>query len=97
MDGVPAKRRKVEHHNGDTAADTKFSGFGSAASAGLYRPNTFILETEELLKEARVDYGHVFEEADTLLHKIKNAIEGLSCHEAQPVWDTHIILGIEHD
>ncbi|KAJ9148608.1 U3 small nucleolar RNA-associated protein 22 [Pleurostoma richardsiae] len=83
MDANPSKRRKLDHQ--DPAAPRDGLSLMSASSAGMYRPSTFILETEELLKEVRVDYGNTFAGADDLLHRIKNAIESIKPHDPIPV------------
>lgn len=84
MESSPPKRRKLEHDLGNTSGQNK-NAFGAAATAGLFRPSTFILETEELLKESRVDYGKAFAKADDLLRRLKGAIESIDSHESLPV------------
>ena len=84
MESSPPKRRKLEHDHGNGSGQNN-SAFDSAATAGLFRPSTFILETEELLKESRVEYGKTFAKADDLLRQLKGAIESIDSHESLPV------------
>lgn len=84
MEEASPKRRKLDHSSSHSHAQSLT--YDSAASAGLYRPSTFILETEELLKEIRVDYGRALSGADSLLHDLKNAIESnIESHAPTPV------------
>lgn len=79
MDANPAKRRKTDHSgNGESYAALPFDA--SAASAGLFRPSTFILETAELLEQSRVDYGKLLHNADELLRNVKTAVESVDTH-----------------
>ncbi|TPX18245.1 uncharacterized protein E0L32_002754 [Thyridium curvatum] len=84
MEEASPKRRKLDHSSSHSHAQSLT--YDSAASAGLYRPSTFILETEELLKEIRVDYGRALSGADSLLHDLKNAIESnIESHAPTPI------------
>ncbi|KKA27531.1 hypothetical protein TD95_005018 [Thielaviopsis punctulata] len=82
MESSP-KRLKTKHLSG------KSSGAGFNAdlkiAARLATASTFVLETEELLKNAKFDYGKAFPGADQLLFKAKAAIEKLETTEAQKI------------
>lgn len=80
MDSAPAKRRKLDH-----AQDGAELALESAASTGVSRSRAFVLEAEELLDSVRLDYATALEGADSLLHRIKNAIEVIKPHDALPV------------
>lgn len=80
MDSAPAKRRKLDH--GPDGAEMALE---SAASTGISRSRTFVLEAEELLDTVRLDYGTALDGADGLLHRIKGTIESIKPHEALPV------------
>lgn len=54
----------------------------TAASIGMSRSRTFILEAEELLEEVGLDYATAFGGAEELLHKIKGSIEAMETHDA---------------
>ena len=56
-----------------------------AISVAVRQPTTFVLETDELLKESRLDYEKTFEGVDDLLRRIKAAIESIEPHEPLPV------------
>lgn len=77
MDTNPAKRRKVGHSNGGS--------FEATLTAGIQQPTAFVLETEELLREVRLDYGNAFDGADELLHTLKRSIEQIEPHGPIPV------------
>lgn len=70
MDPSP-KRRKVSH--------------AGAAKSVKAAASPFILQTDELLKEVKVDYKSTFEGADELLKKLRDVIDGLPSHEPSPV------------
>lgn len=79
MDANPAKRRKTDH----SAAGEPYGALpfdAAAASAGLFRPSTFILETAELLQQSRVDYGKLLPDAEELLRNVKTAVESVDTH-----------------
>lgn len=71
----PAKRRKLD---GEASLD-------KAISVAVRQPTTFVLETDELLKESRLDYDKSFEGVDELLRRIKSSIESIEAHEPVPV------------
>lgn len=95
METSPAKRRKLGHDDGEAQKSSGATAFEAAASAaaGMYRPSTFILETEELLKEVRVNYTKTFAGADELLHAVKSAVEAIESHDAQPVSISTVVYG----
>ncbi|ERT02730.1 hypothetical protein HMPREF1624_01031 [Sporothrix schenckii ATCC 58251] len=79
MDANPAKRRKTDHSGaGEPYGALPFDA--AAASAGLFRPSTFILETAELLQQSRVDYGKMLPNAEELLRNVKTAVESVDTH-----------------
>lgn len=81
---APTKRRKLDHASSESARATA-PNFESATSAGIFRPSTFILETEELLHQSRLNYDRFFTGSGELLHKLKSAIESIETHEPIPV------------
>lgn len=84
METSPPKRRKLSQ-----SADATMLGSATleaaASSAGMYRPSTFILETEELLKEVKVDSSKSLAGIEELLHQVKSGVEALQGHEPVPV------------
>lgn len=80
MEMERAKRRKLDHETGNHIPGS----LDSADAAGFLKPGAFILETEELLKEVRVDYG-ALEDVEQLLHSVKNCIEAIEPHGPLPV------------
>ncbi|WYZ34333.1 hypothetical protein EsH8_I_000609 [Colletotrichum jinshuiense] len=67
------KRRKVSHQ-GD-----------SRITANIATASPFVLQTDELLKEVKVDYAKALDGADSLLHRIKNLIDGIESHGPVPI------------
>ncbi|KAL2151319.1 hypothetical protein VTH82DRAFT_6417 [Thermothelomyces myriococcoides] len=80
MDSSPAKRRKLDHSQDDAELLLQ-----SAASTGISRSRTFVLEAEELLDSVRLDYEAALDGADNLLHRIKGIIENIEPHETLPI------------
>ncbi|CAK7266031.1 U3 snoRNP protein [Sporothrix epigloea] len=79
MESNPAKRRKTGHSAGsEPYATLPFDA--AAASAGLFRPSTFILETAELLEQSRVDYAKLLPDSEELLRNVKTAVESVETH-----------------
>ncbi|KXJ89433.1 hypothetical protein Micbo1qcDRAFT_165514, partial [Microdochium bolleyi] len=82
MEQTSAKRRKLDHATGGLSLDNAAgSGMGAAGATA------FIMETEELLKEIRVDYSVMLPGADDKLRQFKEAIESLPPHEPTPIHD----------
>lgn len=71
-----AKRRKVSSI-GDSLNAHNASALATASP--------FVLQTEELLKEVKVDYSTTFSDADALLKKLKDVIEGIPSLDPVPV------------
>ncbi|KAI8231649.1 U3 small nucleolar RNA-associated protein 22 [Colletotrichum sp. SAR 10_96] len=62
------KRRKVSHQGNTRSA------------VNIATASPFVLQTDELLKEVKVDYTKALSGADSLLHKIKNIIDEIESH-----------------
>lgn len=78
MESNTAKRRKLDHANGYEASSSTLSMGASGASA-------FVLETEELLKEVKLDYSKSSSGVEDSLRQLKDIIEALEPHEPVPV------------
>ncbi|POS72651.1 hypothetical protein DHEL01_v208956 [Diaporthe helianthi] len=85
MDTNPPKRRKIEHHESRGHAADGSAALDAAAQAGTPRPSTFALQTQELLREVRLDYIKTFAGADDLLHRIKSTLEATKPHDPTPI------------
>lgn len=85
MDQNPAKRRKLEHQEPNESTSNGSAALEAAATAGTSRPSTFVLQTQELLKEVRVNYTKYFSGADEFLHRVKSTIEGIGPQGPTPV------------
>lgn len=86
MDANPAKRRKLDHQTPDESGSKgSAAALNAAAAGGTSRPSTFVLQTQELLGELRIDYDKSFAGAEDLLHRIKATIEGIQPQGPTPV------------
>ncbi|KAI1294459.1 Nrap protein [Xylaria venustula] len=72
MEPNSPKRRKLDHaHDGPTFETMAASSMGASGSSA------FVLETDELLKEVKLDYSTAFPGLDQILRQFKEAIDGL--------------------
>ncbi len=85
METSPSKRRKLGHPGDRLSSAAETSTLELAASGGLHQPRTFILETDELLRQEKLDYNIAFPGAGDLLLKLKTVLEGIETHQPAPV------------
>lgn len=79
-----SKRRKIDH--GDSGLrKTSLIDFESRNTTRLSTASTFVLQTDELLKESKVDYTQASKDLFDQLQKLKEAIESIESHAALPV------------
>ncbi|KAL1875324.1 hypothetical protein VTK73DRAFT_10108 [Phialemonium thermophilum] len=88
MTSVPTKRRKLGHPDGELLE--------SAMAVGIQQPTAFVLETEELLNEVRLDYSKALEGADDLLRQLKTSVEQIEPHDPVPIFEAAATLEKEH-
>ena len=79
-----SKRRKLDHSGSGLRHDGLID-FQSKDTARVSTASTFVLQTDELLKEAKLDYSKALKDIDGHLHKLKEAIESTVAHEPLPV------------
>ncbi|KAI0188841.1 Nrap protein [Astrocystis sublimbata] len=80
MESHSPKRRKLDHsHGGPTFQSAASSSMGASGSS------TFVLETDELLSEVKLDYSSAFPALDQTLRQLKDAIEGLEQYGPIPI------------
>jgi U3 small nucleolar RNA-associated protein 22 len=80
MESNSPKRRKLDHgHEGPTFESAASSSMGASGSSA------FVLETDELLKEVKLDYQNAFPGLDQTLRQFKEAIESLGQYGPVPV------------
>ncbi|KAJ2984568.1 hypothetical protein NUW58_g5992 [Xylaria curta] len=80
MEPNSPKRRKLDHtHGGPTFESVASSSMGASGSSA------FVLETDELLKEVKLDYSKAFPGLDQTLRHFKEAIEGLEQYGPVPI------------
>ncbi|KAI0893160.1 Nrap protein [Annulohypoxylon nitens] len=84
MDSSAAKRRKIDHENGGPAFEVAST---TASSMGASGASAFVLETEELLKEVKYDYGKASASVQDTMRKFKDIIEASEPHEPHPIGD----------
>ncbi|KAI0104236.1 Nrap protein [Nemania sp. FL0031] len=80
MESNSPKRRKLDHsHGGPSFESVASSSMGASGSSA------FVLETDELLKEVKVDYSKAFPGLDHTLRQFKEAIESLEQYGPVPI------------
>jgi U3 small nucleolar RNA-associated protein 22 len=79
-----SKRRKIGHSSSGLRHDALID-FEARSSARVSTASTFVLQTDELLKEAKLDYGKALKGADDHLHRLKEAIDSAEPHDPVPV------------
>ncbi|KAM5352067.1 hypothetical protein ACJ41O_004790 [Fusarium nematophilum] len=79
-----SKRRKLDHSGSGLRHDGLID-FEARSSARVSTASTFVLQTDELLKEAKLDYGKALNGVDTHLHRLKEAIDSAVPHDPVPI------------
>ncbi|KAK5995751.1 U3 small nucleolar RNA-associated 22-like protein [Cladobotryum mycophilum] len=74
------KRRKIEHASIGLRHGALID-FESRNSARVSTASTFVLQTDELLKEAKLDYDKAFSDVNNQLHKLKSLIDSIDPHD----------------
>ncbi|KAI5919746.1 nrap protein [Camillea tinctor] len=87
MEENTAKRRKLSHADGDGVTSLEDPSAPSISAMGASGASAFVLETEELLRGQRLDYGKTFAGVDDTLRRFKEAIESLEEHAPLPIGD----------
>ncbi|KAI0799325.1 Nrap protein [Xylaria sp. FL0064] len=80
MESNSPKRRKLDHTNGGPTFES-----AASSSMGASGSSAFVLETEELLKELKLDYATAFPGLDQTLRQLKEAIESLEQYGPVPI------------
>lgn len=73
----------MDHTHGGPTFETIVS-----SSMGASGSSAFVLETDELLREVKLDYAKAFPGLDQTLRQFKEAIEGLEQYGPVPVCTT---------
>lgn len=79
-----SKRRKIDHGS----IGLRHAGlidFESRNTARVTAASTFVLQTDELLKEAKPNYEKALHGVDGQLHRLKGIIDGIEPHDPKPV------------
>ncbi|RDA85579.1 hypothetical protein CP532_5381 [Ophiocordyceps camponoti-leonardi (nom. inval.)] len=90
-----SKRRKIDHAD----AGLRHHGlidFHAPSSTQLSTATAFVLQTDQLLKEARLDYGKALGDVDGHLFRLKQAIEAIEPHEPLPIGEATASLETKH-
>ncbi|KAJ8132594.1 hypothetical protein O1611_g1035 [Lasiodiplodia mahajangana] len=88
MDSNSPKRRKLDHNHGGPTFETVAS-----SSMGASGSSAFVLETDELLKEVKLDYSKAFPGLDQTLRQFKETIESLEQYGPVPIDDASASWG----
>ncbi|KAF4979579.1 hypothetical protein FZEAL_4249 [Fusarium zealandicum] len=79
-----SKRRKLDH-SGSGLKHNGLIDFEARSSAQVSTASTFVLQTDELLKEAKLDYSKALKGVDAHLHSLKEAIDSATPHDPVPI------------
>ena len=79
-----SKRRKIDHGGSGLRHDGLID-FESRKAAQLSTASTFVLETDELLREAKLDYEKALKDVDQHLFRLKNVVDAIEPHGPIPV------------
>ncbi|KAF5022442.1 hypothetical protein F66182_5527 [Fusarium sp. NRRL 66182] len=90
-----SKRRKLDHSGSGLRHDALID-FEARSSARVSTASTFVLQTDELLKEAKLDYGKVLKGVDAHLHRLKEAIDTATPHDPEPITEATARLEKKH-
>ncbi|KAM3561358.1 hypothetical protein ARSEF4850_003260 [Beauveria asiatica] len=90
-----SKRHKLDHQ-GQGIRHKGLIDFESRDATRLSTASTFVLKTDELLKETKLDYDATFKGLNSQLHKIKGIIDSIEPHDAQPIHDASIKFEKKH-
>jgi U3 small nucleolar RNA-associated protein 22 len=82
-----SKRRKLDHSGSGLRHDALID-FEAQSSARVSTASTFVLQTDELLKEAKLDYGKTLKGVDANLHRLKEAVDTAVPHGPELVCST---------
>lgn len=83
-----SKRRKLDH-GGSGLRHKGLIDFESGSTARLSTASTFVLQTDELLKEAKLDYTKALKDVDSQLHRLREVVDSIAAHEPLPVGLIH--------
>ncbi|EGX96603.1 pre-rRNA processing protein Utp22 [Cordyceps militaris CM01] len=79
-----SKRRKLDH-GGQGIRHKGLINFASRDATRVSAASTFVLKTDELLKETKLDYDTAFNGLDSQLNKIKSIIDSIEPHDSIPI------------
>ncbi|KAI1498438.1 nrap protein [Biscogniauxia marginata] len=83
MEENNTKRRKLSHTDGVSPLEDPSAP--SVSGMGASGASAFVLETEELLRNQRLDYNKSFAGLDDTLRQFKDAVEALEGHAPLPI------------
>ncbi|KAG6006080.1 hypothetical protein E4U21_007377 [Claviceps maximensis] len=78
------KRRKIEH-GGAGLRHKNLIDFESRSAAQVSTASTFVLQTDELLKEAKIDCATTLKDVDSQLFRLKTIVDSIEPHEPLPI------------
>ncbi|KAG5949182.1 hypothetical protein E4U53_006001 [Claviceps sorghi] len=78
------KRRKIEHGAAGLRHQSLID-FESRSAAQVSTASTFVLQTDELLKEAKIDCATTLKDVDAQLFRLKTIVDSIEPHEPLPI------------
>ncbi|KAJ2967651.1 hypothetical protein NQ176_g9556 [Zarea fungicola] len=90
-----SKRRKLDH-DGQGIRHKGLIDFESLDATRISAASTFVLQTNELLKETKLDYDAAFRGLDSQLYRLKGIIDMIEPHDSLPIHDASIKFEKKH-
>lgn len=78
------KRRKIDH-GGAGLRHKNLIDFESRSTAQVSTASTFVLQTDELLKETKIDCATTLQDVDAQLFRLKTIVDSIEPHGPLPV------------
>ncbi|PHH71877.1 hypothetical protein CDD80_4920 [Ophiocordyceps camponoti-rufipedis] len=91
-----SKRRKIDHTEAGLRRHSALIDFKAPSSTQLSTATAFVLQTDQLLKEARIDYDKTLGDVDGHLFRLKKAIEAIDSHDPLPIGEATARLEAKH-
>ncbi|TWU78127.1 hypothetical protein ED733_007354 [Metarhizium rileyi] len=89
------KRRKMDH-GGSSLRHDGLINFESRDAARVSPASTFVLQTDELLRESRPDYSKLLKGVDEQLFRLKTIVDSVEPHAPLPIAEATLKLEKQH-
>ncbi|KHO01069.1 pre-rRNA processing protein Utp22 [Metarhizium album ARSEF 1941] len=89
------KRRKIDH-GGSSLRHDGLIDFESPNAARVSSASTFVLQTDELLKETKLDYRKTLKDVDATLFRLKTIVDAIEPHAPLPIAEATLKFERQH-